>query len=222
MIDVMKATPYSIVYEDDEILTVYKNRDVLTIRTKDKKTYSHNLYHYLYLYLQKKGERLFVVHRLDYETSGLLVFAKNESMKVKLQKAFEERKVLREYEAVIKERIPLHEKYTVHMYLSDGANGRKVLKSTKEEGKEAITHLYSMNYIQIGTAMKINIETGKRNQIRIAIHELGFTLLGDKRYSMDENKRMYLNSYHLSFPSEIGLLRNDFYTSPLWIKEEEE
>ncbi len=218
----MKATPYSIVYEDDEILVVYKSRDVFTIRTNDKKTYAHNLYHYLYLYLQKKGERPFIVHRLDYETSGLLVFAKKEAMKEKLQKAFEERKVLREYEAVIKEKIPLHKEYTVKMYLSDGTNGRKVLKTSKEEGKEAITHLSSVNSIQIGTAMKIRIETGRRNQIRIAIHELGFTLLGDKRYSMDENKRMYLNSYHLSFPSELGLLKNDFFITPLWIKEEEE
>ncbi len=217
----MKATPYSIVYEDDEILVVYKSRDVFTIRTNDKKTYAHNLYHYLYLYLQKKGERPFIVHRLDYETSGLLVFAKKESMKKKLQKAFEERKVLREYEAVIKERIPLHEEYTVKMYLSDGTNGRKVLKTSKEEGKEAITHLSSMNSIQIGTAMKIRIETGRRNQIRMAIHELRFTLLGDKRYSLDENKRMYLNSYHLAFPGELGLLKNDFFITPLWIKEEE-
>lgn len=218
----MKATPYSIVYEDDEILTVYKNRDVLTIRTKDKKTFSHNLYHYLYLYLQKKGERLFIVHRLDYETSGLLVFAKSEEMKEKLQKAFEERKVIREYEAVIKEKIPLHESFTVRMYLSDGENGRKVIKTTKEEGKEANTNLVSTNYIQIGTALKINIYTGRRNQIRLAIHELGYTLLGDKRYSSDENKRMYLNSYHLVFPSEIGLKKNEFYISPLWVKEEEE
>lgn len=218
----MKATPYSIVYEDDEILTVYKNRDVLTIRTKDKKTFSHNLYHYLYLYLQKKGQRPFIVHRLDYETSGLLVFAKSEEMKEKLQKAFEERKVTREYEAVIKEMIPLNENFLVHMYLCDGENGRKVVKTTKEEGKEAITELYSTNYIQIGTALKIKIHTGRRNQIRLAIQELGYTLLGDKRYSSNENKRMYLNSYHLVFPNVIGLKKNEFYMPPLWVREDEE
>ncbi len=217
----MKTAPYVLLYEDDEILTVYKNRDVLSIRTKDKKTYSHNLYHYLHLYLEGKNERLYIVHRLDYETSGVMIFAKSESMKEKLQKCFEERKVTRCYEAVIKEKIPLHEKRKVRMYLLDKGNGTKIESSDEEHGKEAITYIESMNYIQIGTALDIRIETGRRNQIRMALQHVGYTLLGDKRYAHDENKRMYLNSYGLIFPEELGLKKNRFIVEPLWIRKED-
>jgi 23S rRNA pseudouridine1911/1915/1917 synthase len=214
----MKQAPYILLYEDDEILVVYKNRDVLSIRTNDKKTYSHNLYHYLHLYLEKKKERLFIVHRLDYETSGVMIFAKSEEMKERLQKSFEERRVERCYEAVIKEKIPLGISHDVRMYLLDRGNGSRVNVSDSENGKEAITHIVSQNYIQIGTALKINIETGRRNQIRIALHELGYTLLGDKRYANDVNKRMYLNSYGLVFPDDLGLKVNRFIVEPLWIR----
>jgi 23S rRNA-/tRNA-specific pseudouridylate synthase len=65
--------------------------------------------------------------------------------------------------------------------------------------------------------LNINIETGRRNQIRIALYSLGYTLLGDKRYSNNENKRMYLNSYALVFPSNLGLKENEFITKPLWL-----
>ena len=213
----MKNAPYQILYEDEEILVVYKQRDVFSIRTKDKKTFSHNLYHYLYLYLKEKGENLFVVHRLDYETSGVMIFAKNKAMKEKLQKCFEERKVERYYEAVIKEKIELGTKHDVLQYLSDGENGTKVQVVDEKTGKDAITHIQAHNYIQIGTALNINIETGRRNQIRIALYSLGYTLLGDKRYSNNENKRMYLNSYALVFPSNLGLKENEFITKPLWL-----
>ena len=215
----MKQAPYQILYEDEEILVVYKQRDVFSIRTKDKKTFSHNLYHYLYLYLKQKGETLFVVHRLDYETSGVMIFAKNKFMKEKLQHYFEERRVERYYEAVVKEKIPLGKQFDVLQYLSDGENGTKVLVVNPNEGKDAITHIQAKNYINIGTALNINIETGRRNQIRIALHCLGFTLLGDKRYSLDENKRMYLNAYALIFPPDSGLKEREFITTPLWIKE---
>jgi 23S rRNA pseudouridine1911/1915/1917 synthase len=213
----MKNAPYQILYEDEEILVVYKQRDVFSIRTKDKKTFSHNLYHYLYLYLKEKGENLFVVHRLDYETSGVMIFAKSKAMKEKLQKCFEDRKVERYYEAVIKEKIELGTKHDVLQYLSDGENGTKVQVVDEKTGKDAITHIQAHNYIQIGTALNINIETGRRNQIRIALYSLGYTLLGDKRYSNNENKRMYLNSYALVFPSNLGLKENEFITKPLWL-----
>jgi 23S rRNA pseudouridine1911/1915/1917 synthase len=207
--------PYDIIYEDEDLLVVYKKRDVLTIRTEDKKTFSHNLYHYLREYLKKKHESIFIVHRLDYETSGVIVFAKKEEIKISLQKAFENHEVQRFYEAVISERIPLGEEKTVTQYLEE--KGLHVFPSTKEKGKEAITILKSSNYIQIGTALDIEIKTGRRNQIRLALQSLGYTLLGDTRYSHSEAKRMYLNAYKLVFPVTLGLKQNVFETKPLWV-----
>lgn len=213
----MKKAPYNIIYEDEEIIVVYKERNVFTIRTNDKRTYAHNLYHYLHEYLKKHGERPFIVHRLDYETSGILLFAKNEKIKESLQKAFEKREVIRKYEAVIKEDLPLNEKYDVKQYLSSDGKGGKVFVSNEFEGKEAITHLISKNKIQIGTVLDVSIETGRRAQIRMAILSLGYHLLGDKKYSGTDAKRMYLNAYELVFSKESPLKQKTFHVEPLWL-----
>jgi 23S rRNA pseudouridine1911/1915/1917 synthase len=207
--------PYEIVYEDEDIIVVYKKRDVFSIRTDDKKTFSHNLYHYLRGYLQKKKENIFIVHRLDYETSGVMVFAKKPEIKEKLQGCFIDHTVGRYYEAVVKEKIELGQEYHVDQWVKE--EGNHVVVGTKEDGKEALTDIKANNYIQIGTALAIGIGTGRHNQIRLAIHSLGYTLIGDKRYSHDEAKRMYLNEYKLVFPAESGLKQLTFETEPLWL-----
>lgn len=204
--------PFEILYQDEDILAVYKKKDVLTIKSDDPKTFRHNLYYYLKKDVIKKDEELYVLHRLDYETSGILVFPKKKEVHVLLQKTFLNRDVTREYEAVIQEKIKLHESYEIHELLTDG---KKVFSGS--EGKEAITSFESMNYIQIGTALKINIKTGRKNQIRLALHDSGLTLLGDRRYSESEAKRMYLNHYHLVFPSYCRLKVSEFSVHPLWI-----
>ncbi len=213
----MKKSPYYIVYEDNEIIVVYKERDVFSIRTNDKRTYSHNLYHYLYEYLKKKGERPFIVHRLDYETSGIMIFAKNSSLKEELQSYFENRVVTRLYEAVIEERIEPNLHYDVTQYLSSNGMGGKVFVTSKENGKDAISHLTSKNQIQIGTVLDISIETGRRAQIRMAINSLGYHLLGDMKYSSTPAKRMYLNAYKLVFPETSSIKQKEFFVKPLWL-----
>jgi 23S rRNA pseudouridine1911/1915/1917 synthase len=213
--DLNDKCPYAILYEDEEVLAVYKKRNVFSIRTLDKATFSHNLYHYLKLYLAKKNEDLFIVHRLDYETSGVMVFAKSLAIKEKLQGYFEERQVGRYYEAVVAEKVPLGEKKDITQYLEE--KGSAVFPSDAAHGKEAITHLEAKNYIQIGTALAINIETGRHNQIRLALKEAGYTLLGDKRFAHNEAKRMYLNAYKLVFPAACGLKQTVFETKPLWL-----
>ncbi len=216
----MKKAPYQIIYEDKEIIVVYKERNVFSIRTNDKRTYAYNLYHYLYEYLKKKGERPFIVHRLDYETSGIMIFAKSSSLKEELQSYFENRNVVRLYEAVIEERIQPNLHYDVNQYLGSNDKGGKVFLSNKENGKEAVTHLTSKNQIQIGTVLDVSIETGRRAQIRMAISSLGYHLLGDNKYSCTPAKRMYLNAYKLAFPSSSSIKQKEFYVKPLWLIEE--
>ncbi|HBN00219.1 MAG TPA: hypothetical protein DD384_03160, partial [Firmicutes bacterium] len=156
-----KQVPFTIIYEDDKIIVAYKERNVFSIRTNDKRTYSHNLYHYIHEYLSKKGERPFIVHRLDYETSGIMLFAKREDLKEALQKEFEMHRVKRLYEAVIEERIAPNLHFDVKQKLGSNGKGGKVFLDPIN-GKEAITHLKSGNQIQIGTVLDVSIETGRR------------------------------------------------------------
>jgi len=210
--------PYELFYEDDQIIVVYKKRDVFSVSTEDKKTYTHNLFYYLKQYLKKKNETCFIIHRLDFETSGLMIFGKNEKITAKIRATFASREAKRYYEAVVKETIPLGTECEIRQNLLE--KGNTVIISEEPESKEAITKFRAVNYINIGTALNIEILTGRRNQIRIALHSKGLTLLGDKRYSNDENKRMYLNCYMLSFPKTEGLSVTGFKVDPLWIIKE--
>lgn len=208
---------FEILYEDRDILVVYKERNLLTIRSEDPKTFSKNLYHYVHDYLVFHHERPFIVHRLDFETSGVLVFAKNPMVKERLQKCFEERTVVRLYEAVVREDVPLGKTIRVKMNVEQNRNTYRVYRT--KEGKEAITLFQAINKIQIGTALKVEILTGRKNQIRLALHEKGLTMIGDTRYAFDKDKRMYLNAYYLLFPEDSGLKKREFFRTPLWIAE---
>ena len=199
----MKIKPYETIFEDENIIVVYKNRDVLSTYTTDIKTKYKNLYFYVKSYLKNNNEECYIVHRLDFETSGVMIFAKNKFYKIYLQKCFENQKVERYYEAVIKEKIDLNKKFKVNNII---------------DNKEAITIIKSINYINIGTALDINILNGRHNQIRIAVNSLGYTLLGDKRFSKSFEKRLYLNSYKLKFETSEYLKVNEFEVNPLWIK----
>ena len=116
--------PYYIVYEDNEILVVYKKRDVFTIATPDPKTFHHNLFYYLQVYASESHETVYLVHRLDFETSGLVVFAKTAEKQSALKAAFEARQVGRYYEAVVKESLPQGKTYDVDQYLEEGQTVR--------------------------------------------------------------------------------------------------
>lgn len=212
----MKNTkvPYEIIFEDENIIAVYKKKEVLSVATDDKKTFHHNLQYYLSSYLKKKNENCFLVHRLDYETSGIMVFAKNLETKKNFQTAFKDNLIERDYEAVVKENIT--GSFIVKQYLKE--EGTKVIVTDEKKGKIAITHLEAKNRIQIGTVLKIRIDNGRRNQIRLAIHSLNLTLLGDSRYSNSKEKRMYLNAYHLH-PLTEALKKYDFSIAPLWLIE---
>ena len=202
----MKRKAYEIIYEDENIIAVNKSREVFSVATDDIKTRRANLLFYLQMYLRKKNEECFIVHRLDYETSGVMVFAKNIRYKTLLQKQFENREVERRYEAVIKEKIPINTQFR----FIDEINGKK-----------SITFVKAIDYINIGTALDIKIETGRHNQIRIALKNRNLTLLGDKRFSKDIAKRLYLNSYLLAFKEELELNKNRFEVQPLWIRRED-
>lgn len=216
----MKRIPYQIVYEDEEIIVVNKNYNVLTIATDDKKTFHNNLQYYLNQYLKEKKKKVFLIHRLDYETSGILIFAKNIERQKKLKDCFLNHTVERYYEAVIQEK--RKEDTIFHhyeTYLSINSKNGKVFLSDKDNGKLAAMDYKIRNPIQIGTSLLIKLETGRKNQIRIGLHDLGFTLVGDNRYSNSISKRMYLNCFCLNFPETIGLKENVFSINPLWISD---
>lgn len=192
-----KMLPFDILFEDDSIIVVNKPSGLLTIATAKEK--EKTLFHIVAEYLKSfdKNNRVFIVHRLDKDTSGIVVFAKNEKIKNQLQENWNDYVSLREYACV------------VHGKMKND-NGRIVqnLKETKtnlvyvargSDGKEAITNYKVIKSNDKYSLLSINIETGRKNQIRVAMSSIGNPIVGDKKYSniKDKENRLYLHSNRL-------------------------
>lgn len=208
----------TIVYEDDHLLAVNKPSGLLTIKDENG---SPNLYHSLFEYVkrEKGGKRLFVVHRLDKETSGLLVFAKDIRTKSVLQECFENQAVLRKYEAVCSpNRLDLNETRKVIVHLYEDKN-HVVHLSDRNEGKRCETDIRCLAKKNGRSYLDISLVTGRRNQIRLSLMSLNMPIVGDHKYGGIKANRMKLNAYELSFPKNLGLLKTHFSIPKIFEKE---
>lgn len=168
-------------HEDKHIIVVEKPAGMLTISTEREKT--RTLFRYLSQYLKQSdpNAKVFVVHRLDRETSGLLVFAKDEQSKFRLQKNWNENVIERTYVAVVEGRVA-EKKKTIESYLKESK--ALIVHSSKNEtyGQQAITHYEVLEQRSNSALMQINLETGRKNQIRVHMQEIGHPIFGDKKY----------------------------------------
>ena len=163
----------TLVHEDEAILVVVKPSGLLTIATERER--EHTAYRLLWTYLAAKRQRPFIVHRLDRETSGLLVFAKSEAAKRALQAQFEARSVERVYRALV-EGGPPDERGTLESRL---AENRELRVRSAERGRLAITHYRVLRRRRNGTLLELRLGTGRRHQIRVQLAEAGWPIVGD-------------------------------------------
>jgi len=186
-----------IIYEDKDFLVVDKPSGMLTIATEEDKYKTNNLYDMLLNYLKKKNSnsKLFVVHRLDKDTSGVVLFSKNELVQEELQDNWNDI-AKRTYYAVVFGKTP--KKDVITSYLKED---KKLLTSIskKGDGKLAITEYERISYNDKYSLLKVNIKTGRRNQIRVQLKSIGYPIVGDSKYGKkDKNfKRMLLHATKL-------------------------
>jgi len=189
-----------IVFEDETILIVDKPAGLLTIATATEK--ENTLYAELRARASRKQppEKIFVVHRLDREASGLLVFAKTIEAKERLQDQFKDHSAGRRYLAVVEGRIPKDD-FSIRSYLAENAAYRVYSTRKKEAGKLAITHVHVVKRSPKTTVIQVRLETGRKHQIRVHLAEAGFPILGDKVYGSRSNpiRRLALHGEYLSF-----------------------
>ena len=178
-----------IIYEDDNYLVVNKPSGMLTISTEKEK--NRTLYHMVreYIHNKNKHEKIFIVHRLDRETSGLVLFCKNEELRDKIQENWENVAVKREYHAVV---LGLMEKKKDRLvsYLKENKMNLVYVSKTND-GKETITN-YEVVRENKNSLLKIWIETGRKNQIRVQLANINHPILGDKKYGNLKGKRLLL------------------------------
>jgi len=189
-----------ILFEDDTFLVVDKPAGLLTVRTETEK--ENTLYAALRVRSsgKKPPEKIFIVHRLDREASGLLVFAKTLQAKERLQEQFKDHTAGRRYLAVVEGRIAKDE-FSIRSYLAENAAYRVYSTRKKEAGKLAVTHVRVVKRSPKTTVVQVRLETGRKHQIRVHLAEAGFPIIGDKVYGSRLNpiRRLALHGEYLSF-----------------------
>ncbi|MBQ6538882.1 MAG: RluA family pseudouridine synthase [Bacilli bacterium] len=190
----IKKLPFTILFEDDHIIVVDKPSGLLTMATEKEKT----LYHMIREYLVSKDKRnkVFIVHRLDKDTSGVVIFSKDEKTKKLLQNNWNEFVKLREYTLVCHNKLKEDEGRIIN-YLKE-TKTKLVYTTSKDKGIEAITNYKVIKSNDKYSLVSVFLETGRRNQIRVAFSSMGNPIVGDKVYGIKDNEnRLYLHANRL-------------------------
>lgn len=185
----------NILYEDKYLIIVYKRHGLLTISRDNHNDL--NLYDEVKEYEKKKNPRnkIFIVHRLDKDTSGLVLLAKNEKIKYALQNNWD--KVIRKYYAVVEKEVL--ENKTLINYLQESKTGEVFVTNNKVIGKKSITKYEVLSKNNKCSLLDIEIKTGRKNQIRVQLAYILHPIIGDKKYGNTKNKELLLQAYYLKF-----------------------
>ena len=203
-----------IIYEDDEIIVINKPSGLLSIASDKEK--SSTAYRMLSDYVQQKDKhnRIFVVHRLDEDTSGVLMVAKNRDIQTALQDNWNDIVTKRGYYAIVEGQMK-EKQGTVKSYLKK--NAQNLLYSSKDKnGQYSITHYKVMKENEKYSLLDVNIDTGRKNQIRVHMGDLGHNVIGDDKYGNPSNplKRLGLHAYCLELKHPLTGKKMKF-TAPM-------
>jgi 23S rRNA pseudouridine1911/1915/1917 synthase len=197
--------PLRLVHEDDDILVVDKPSGLLTIATESER--ERTAYRLLRDWVARRdtrAARLFIVHRLDRETSGLIVFAKSVAAKEHLQAQFAVRTAERLYIALAEGVMRQEEGSLVSRLVEDRA--LRVRVAERGDGKEAITRYRVLERRRGTTLVELRLVTGRRAQIRAQLAAAGHPIAGDAQYGgrTDPMRRLALHATRLSFVHPRG------------------
>lgn len=183
-LDNMKGV--SIIYEDDDVLVVEKENGILSVATDNER--EKTAYKMLKDYLKSKNpkNKIFVVHRLDRDTSGIMIFAKNEKAQDILQTTWNDSVKERTYVALVEGAVQ-KESDTIISYLKENKAFVTYSSQDPKEGKKAVSHYKVLKKNRNYSLLEVNIETGRKNQIRVHMQDLGHSVVGDKKYGSTKN-----------------------------------
>ena len=193
-----------IVYEDSDIAVINKQAGLVVHPAHGH--YSGTLVNAILYHIKDlsgiNGEiRPGIVHRLDKDTSGLIVIAKNDKVHTALTEMFQEKKIRKTYLAILKGKLNKSEGKVVTQIGRDKIDRKKMtVIDDITKGKNAITNYKVVSQNNLFTLVKVNIETGRTHQIRVHMRHLGYPILGDSVYGRKDNeKRQMLHAYKLEF-----------------------
>jgi 23S rRNA pseudouridine1911/1915/1917 synthase len=217
--DALERHGLKIIHLDDAVVVVDKPTGLLSMGSeRDKERTAHRLLNeHLKTLTRSRLQQAFIVHRLDRETSGLMVFARNQSTQAVLQQNW--KKVAKRYLAVV-EGAPANGQGTLkdHLVESNSFMVQRVVKG----GELAITHYRVLRRYGDKSLLELALETGRKNQVRVQLAALGHPIIGDRKYgaNTDPARRLALHSCELKFRHPVSGASMEFHSGlPAQLKQ---
>lgn len=172
---------FPIIYEDDELILIDKPAGMLAIATENER--ENTTYHIVTNFVKSRNSsgRVFIVHRLDRETSGIMMLAKSERIKLALQNNWDDVAIHRGYTAVVEGKVQPSDG-TIKSWLRQTKTLLVYSSKIKGDGKLAITNYKTVRIADRYSMLDISLETGRKNQIRVHMNDIGHPIVGDKKY----------------------------------------
>lgn len=203
---------FDILYEDDKIIVIDKPSGLLSVPfdAEDGVT-AYDLVNE-YVSKLKLNAKVYVVHRLDQGTSGVLMFAKDKKTQALYQESWNKLAKRRVYVAFV-EGLVKKDKDTIISNLN--TNNHALVYSSKK-GKRAVTHYEVIKRLERNSVLKVNIETGRQNQIRVHLKDIGHPIVGDKKYGAKTRtlKRLGLHAHKLEIINPVTK-QQQVFTAPI-------
>lgn len=190
--------PFNIIYEDEDFIGIDKSAGLLSVESDNEKECA---YAYMLKYFQSKDKNLrpYILHRIDKETSGVLIFAKNPKIHSMLKLNWNDFVKTREYYALVEGK-PEKQEGTIVTYLKENAYNM-VYSTLDKTGQKSITHFKVEKTNETYSLLKVNIDTGRKNQIRVHMQNIHHPICGDEKYGCEKDplNRLGLHASKLEF-----------------------
>lgn len=201
------------VYEDNDIIVINKGNGILSVSTDNVK--DGTAYSALRNYLKEKdpGLKLFIVHRLDRDTSGLMLFAKSVEAKEAMQHNWNNMVLNRKYVAVVEGKVE-EKQGVMQSYLMENSQFEVYSTDDKENGQLAVTRFTTIKTKNGYSLMELELDTGRKNQIRVHMKDMGHPIVGDRKYGAKSSPihRLALHARTLHFVHPITKKEMTFET----------
>jgi 23S rRNA pseudouridine1911/1915/1917 synthase len=200
----------TILYEDSDLIVIDKQAGLLSIASDTEK--NATAYHLLMEHVKKSNprEKIFVIHRLDRDTSGVMMYAKSQKVQQVLQNSWKESVPDRKYIALV-EGVVHKEEDTITSWLKESKTLKMYSSPTPNSGQKAVTHFRVLQKTRTHSLLEIKLETGRKNQIRVHMQDIGHSIVGDKKYGSTQNiiGRLGLHAWIIAFhhPTTGKLMR---------------
>lgn len=190
-----QANRVVVLFEDDHLLIVNKPLGIKTHPNQPNET--NTLLNDVQAYLAPTKQQAYVVHRLDKETSGVILFAKNPLVLPILGRLLEQKKIYRIYQAIVEGK--LANDCTIRKKIGRDRHDRRKRVIDERQGQLAITHIHIVQVHSRTTNITCQLETGRTHQIRVHLASIGHPIIGDPLYQKKPAERLFLHAYQMHF-----------------------